>query len=62
MRTNNKQEVSASTQRRMTVVYLLTILLGLACLVKILYLIHKLFLIKYIQGEHPAARPRRDLR
>ena len=38
MRTNNKQEVSASTQRRMTVVYLLTILLGLACLVKILYL------------------------
>ena len=38
MRTNNKQEVSPSTQRRMTVVYLLTILLGLACLVKILYL------------------------
>jgi cell division protein FtsI (penicillin-binding protein 3) len=38
MKTNRKQEVSPSTQRRMTVVYLLMVLLGLACLVKILYL------------------------
>ena len=38
MRTNNKQEASPSTLRRMTVVYLLMMLLGIACFVKILYL------------------------
>ena len=38
MKTNRKQEVSPSTQRRMTVVYLMMVLLGLACLAKILYL------------------------
>ena len=38
MKTNSKQEVSPSTQRRMTVVYLMMVLLGLACLAKILYL------------------------
>ncbi|MBP5497092.1 MAG: hypothetical protein J6X98_07980 [Bacteroidales bacterium] len=38
MRTNNKPEVSPSTLRRMSVVYLLVVLLGVDCLVKILYL------------------------
>ncbi len=38
MRTSNKQEASPSTLRRMTVVYLLMMLLGIACFVKILYL------------------------
>ena len=38
MRTNNKKEVSPSTLRRMTIVYLLMMLVGIACLVKILYL------------------------
>ena len=38
MRTNRKSEVPSTTQQRMTVVYLLMMLLGIACLVKILYL------------------------
>ena len=38
MRTNSKQEASPSTLRRMTVVYLLMVLAGVACLAKILYL------------------------
>ena len=38
MRTNNKPEVAPTTLRRMSVVYLLVVLLGIACLVKILYL------------------------
>ena len=38
MRTNKKTEVSSSTLRRMTVVYLAVILVGIACLAKILYL------------------------
>ena len=38
MRTNRKQEVSSTTLGRMTVVYLLMVLVGVACLVKILYL------------------------
>jgi len=38
MKTNNNPEVSPSTLRRMSVVYLLVVLLGIACLVKILYL------------------------
>ena len=38
MRTSSKQEPSPSTLRRMTVVYLLMVLVGVACLAKILYL------------------------
>ncbi len=38
MKTNNKQNASPSTLRRMTIVYLLMMLVGIACLVKILYL------------------------
>ena len=38
MRTNKKQEASSSTLGRMTVVYLLMVLVGVACLIKILYL------------------------
>ena len=38
MKTNNKKEVSSSTLRRMSVVYLLVVLVGIACLAKILYL------------------------
>ena len=38
MRTSRKPEVSSTTQQRMTIVYLLMMLLGIACLVKILYL------------------------
>lgn len=38
MRTSSKQEPSPSSLRRMTVVYLLMVLVGVACLAKILYL------------------------
>ena len=38
MRASRKPEVSSTTQKRMTIVYLLMMLLGIACLVKILYL------------------------
>lgn len=38
MRTSSKQEPSPSTLRRMTVVYLLMVLVGVACMAKILYL------------------------
>ena len=38
MKTNNKQEASPSTLRRMSIVYLLLVLVGIACFVKILYL------------------------
>ena len=38
MRTNKKQEASPTTLRRMSIVYLLMVLVGVACLVKILYL------------------------
>ena len=38
MRTSNKQEASSSTLGRMTIVYLLMVLVGVACLIKILYL------------------------
>ena len=38
MRTNRKQEASSSTLGRMTIVYLLMVLVGVACLIKILYL------------------------
>ena len=38
MRTNRKQEASSSTLRRMSIVYLLMVLVGVACLIKILYL------------------------
>ncbi len=38
MRTSEKQEASSSTLGRMTIVYLLMVLVGVACLIKILYL------------------------
>lgn len=38
MKTNSPQEATPVTRRRMTVVYLLMMLAGIACLVKILYL------------------------
>ncbi len=38
MRTNKKQEIPPTTWTRMNIVYLLMILVGLACLTKILYL------------------------
>ena len=38
MRTSKKQEASPTTLRRMSIVYLLMVLVGVACLIKILYL------------------------
>ncbi|MBO7493547.1 MAG: hypothetical protein J6T87_05350 [Bacteroidales bacterium] len=38
MRTSKNQEASSSTLGRMTIVYLLMVLVGVACLIKILYL------------------------
>ena len=38
MKTNKKQEISSSTWTRMNIVYLLMVLVGVACLIKILYL------------------------
>lgn len=38
MRTNNKNEVSSTTKWRMTLVYLLMVVFGIACLAKIMYL------------------------
>ena len=38
MRTNRKQEASPTTLKRMSIVYLLMVLVGVACLIKILYL------------------------
>ena len=38
MRTNTPKEASSTTRRRMTIVYLLMMLAGIACLIKILYL------------------------
>ncbi len=38
MKTNSKQETSPSVMRRMTAVYLMMVLVGIACLAKILYL------------------------
>ena len=38
MRTSKKQEASPTTLRRMSIIYLLMVLVGVACLIKILYL------------------------
>ena len=38
MRTNKKQEIPSTTWTRMNIVYLLMVLVGIACLTKILYL------------------------
>ena len=38
MRTNRKQEIPPTTMKRMSIVYLLMVLVGIACFVKILYL------------------------
>ena len=38
MRTNKKQEIPPTTWTRMNIVYLLMVLVGVACLIKILYL------------------------